>query len=975
MKESVKLAIRYVHHLFLSKPYSDTASNRGSYIDQNGRHQNYPKFETPLENPSAVFRPNHGTAHTIRVVSKVPDVCDGLSDDEMDKLQIACAFYVAGRESEISFNTSSHIYRQYRQKSADLFYDYAKALRTDNADLLFSEAELQIYKEAVNNPYAKNDEADSLSRIKNILYSCHALDLARCQTKKEMAKEKLTLDPALFIKSEIQQILTGDSRKSSVDEKEGVADTPIRKRMRLFILASTNPDLCFRLVALSEKIKTAEQANSVAILLNYYAIKSVNEFETCLHRIENAAEIDPILLEVDIISKNTSAGRIIKTIRQDDRCFWPDITKSLCNPAGHRPELRSHGRGKFTNRLNNGTYEVVSTDKSQRPSLHGDQKLEYAKHQSCSYVNYDVGYDSPYFGYHSDRADLIVGVSFDIKDCLFQRIMLYDGGTVLRTYDGKTKEKAEQYLDRKLQEKRYHTSIADLQETGLAENKDEINEVMAGFKWNVDGSSHITVFTDNLESRLLAQARAISLQNQLRKQFSNETIIVPISIYPDFSIYNEAEKKQDLANASKQNRSHYLDVMKLLSTDTIKKPNDAQNFILVYDLLSKVEPRAALHYFDLHFKTICFSAETSLCLITSAGAAMKNNHALTANTLINKALELEQIKNLCHYGHNAPRIQNIAQLTKIATAALQSHDLETIKTLFANIKQQINIHGNKFNYDYCIRTAFFNCVKNAIHFNADIALHLANELEPSDENKLLITEACANVFIKNEIDFFQALLKKTSAAAVFCYCTQSDHYFECTKFFIENDTINQDDVTNALKRDPGPKTSRFLCNLVTESMPNSCLTTTYIGIFKIETARCHSALGVIGALEERFSFLRSPLTCLKQSLIQALLDYINALGKITNENGKFELGFFSKKTQNPKLCEKKVAHARALIKNIGSCENETDIKFFLTKAALDNTIQFELFRTSGKSRYATCLETLIGVVSNEIKQNQVHRYN
>ncbi|MCX7120725.1 MAG: SidE phosphodiesterase domain-containing protein [Gammaproteobacteria bacterium] len=542
MRESVKSALHYVHDNFLSKPYSDSASNRGSYIDQNGRYQNYRPNETPLENSEAVFRPNHGTAHTVRVVSKVPDVCDGLSDDEIDKIQIACAFYGAGRESEVSFSVNANAYNKYRKLSSELFYNYAEKLKKENGGLLFSKDELQIYKDAVKDPYNKSGKPES-DKIRGILYSCHLLDLARCNNKEEMIKEKHNLDNALFIKSEIQQILTGNSRKSSINDQSEFLDTPIRNRTKLFILANTNPDICFRLVAFSGKITTSDQANKIAILLNYYAIKSLAEFEAYLLSIENAAEFNFVLSDVNDVSKNTSKGRIIKTIRNDDDCFWPDITKSLVDPASHRPELRRVERGAFTNRLKNGTYEIVSTDKSERQSLHGDQKLQHTKHQSTSYVNYEVGYDSPYFGYHSDRSDLIVGVSFDIKDCLFQRIMLYDGGTIVRPYDGETREEAQQYLDGKLKEKTYQTSIADLQETGLAENKDRINEVMTGFKWNVDASSHITVFTDNLESRLLAQARAISLQNQLRIKLSDNTIIVPVSIYPDFLIYTDDEKK------------------------------------------------------------------------------------------------------------------------------------------------------------------------------------------------------------------------------------------------------------------------------------------------------------------------------------------------------------------------------------------------------------------------------------------------
>jgi len=958
MRSSVKSALRYVHENFLSKPYSDCTSNRGSYIDQNGRYQNYPKDETPPENPAAIFRLNHGTAHTIRVTSKVPDVLPNIPDDDViDKLQIACAFYVAGHNSEISFSANPETYKQYRKKSSELFYDYAKELKKDNDELLFSEAELQIYAEALNDPYTKKGEPKS-DFIKNILFSCHTLDLARCHNKEEMTKEKHNLDNPLFIKSEIQQILTGDSRKSSIDEKGEFSDTPTRKRMQLFRLANTDPDICFRLINLSEKIKTTDKANSIAILLNYYAIKSAAEFETCLTRVENTDEIDSILLEVKDISRDISAGRIIKTIRNDHLCFWPDFKKSLCDPAGHRPELRKTERGEFTNRLNKGVYEIISTDKSQRPSLHGDQKLQYTKHQPTSYVNYEVGYDSPYFGYHSERADLIVGVSFDIKDCIFQRIMLYDSGTVVRTYDKETKEAAEKYLDEKLKEGRYQTSISDLQETGLAKNSDEINEVMAGFKWNMDGSSHITIFTDNLESRLLALARAISLQCQLRKQFSDDTIIVPISIYPNFSIYTDKERQADLIEARNNTQlKHYVKIIDYLDATIEGKSNPERaklldvnapktisliDFLKMYMLICKIQPFNASLYFSRNISKVyddrCYTDSSDLEEIKDA------------------------VKTAIKNGGSAKFIQDIFRkifaYTSYSTdfsAEIVSFSIEIadapLKAIFAAISEARIL---LFRVMIKVAAVLQKHIKSLVPCNMEnirCFVELCRQYAPS-VTKNILADLYVTATISKKTEVCEYLISQISPGNILEAFAKDECHFEHTKKFFETHSakFNQKNVAVALKtavKSNSTETIKFFCNVTTEKMPT---------------------LSVINATVKNFPGMRDSLTQVKQTLIQSILDYIHSLGEISKNDAKFELGFFSKRIRNPELSEKKVAHARELIKNIGNCENFQDIKYHLVRAELHNTIEFELLRTSGKSRYATCLEKLTEVVSDKMNQ-------
>ena len=112
-------ALKYVYEKFLKKPYSDLSAHRGFYIAPPGKYLAYPANRTPDPEPHAVYRPNHGLAHNVRVTSKIRDVAafyhnknkiaevrfaNFLQPEEITKLEIVGAFYVARRESEAVFS-------------------------------------------------------------------------------------------------------------------------------------------------------------------------------------------------------------------------------------------------------------------------------------------------------------------------------------------------------------------------------------------------------------------------------------------------------------------------------------------------------------------------------------------------------------------------------------------------------------------------------------------------------------------------------------------------------------------------------------------------------------------------------------------------------------------------------------------------------------------------------------------------------
>lgn len=292
-------------------------------------------------------------------------------------------------------------------------------------------------------------------------------------------------------------------------------------------------------------------------------------------------------------SDAASAGRIFKTLRADKNDFWDVFAAELVSPSIKKPELRHGERKKYTVKLVNGEYVVRPTSKAKKQKLPGesyneaDKKL-YSRHQSTSYSNYQAGYAPPYFGWDRDRAGLVVGVSFDPQDCLIKRIMIYDGGTLDRPYDFDDENAAQVFIKQKLKSRAWHKNLASLAEFGKSTASSKNNEVMTKFRWT--SRSSITVFSDNLQSRLLAQIRAADLKNRLKDKSPDQDVVVPITMYPDFSLYTEESQHADRKSALSIAKEYYL-VLSFISDGV--KPFDAVSdwegcFIRVYALIKKV---------------------------------------------------------------------------------------------------------------------------------------------------------------------------------------------------------------------------------------------------------------------------------------------------------------------------------------------------------------------------------------------------
>lgn len=274
-----------------------------------------------------------------------------------------------------------------------------------------------------------------------------------------------------------------------------------------------------------------------------------------------------------------SEGRIFKTLRGDKKDFWSGFAEELVEPKVHKKELRRvvAKRPPYTVKLvvnknrkegeDEFIYETVETDKEKKYKIPGEEYNEedkklYTRHQSTSFSNFKAGYIPPVFGNNAERADLLVGTSFAPEECKLKRIMMYDGGTHGRRYDVFSKWQGKAFIKEKLAKGLFHTSLASLQKKGLAQENTDVNEVMAKLRWT--NNSSITIFTDNLESRLLAQLRAKDLKNRFEKKEKKRTI--PIDFYPDFRSYTEEEQKQDLEKAKNTPElQQYVIAMELIS--------------------------------------------------------------------------------------------------------------------------------------------------------------------------------------------------------------------------------------------------------------------------------------------------------------------------------------------------------------------------------------------------------------------------
>jgi hypothetical protein len=219
--EQGKHALQYAYENFLSKKYTILRKSTSKpiivYVQNQdpaktefrlyADHSNFILKEPSNPNLQIVYRCNHGLTHTIKTMAIVPDVLQFLREnasenitgylskqdakqDEnfQEKVQIAMAFYVTGRESEASFK-EKELYESFRKASAENFRKYLKEKAEVAA--LFKDGEQDLFAKCLENPYPYANEenfTDEEIALKTIFYAAHNADMTRCRKDSRISK-------------------------------------------------------------------------------------------------------------------------------------------------------------------------------------------------------------------------------------------------------------------------------------------------------------------------------------------------------------------------------------------------------------------------------------------------------------------------------------------------------------------------------------------------------------------------------------------------------------------------------------------------------------------------------------------------------------------------------------------------------------------------------------------------------------------
>lgn len=188
IKSSYALIQAYDKHL--SQPYSE--SNHSITIDS-----------------ITIARPNHGLAHTGRVMMFIDIVinyfachasdkefqtyCQNVTPNECDWIRVAAAYSITGRESEVSAGENLLRYNEYKNKSMEHMKAFLEEYYLPEKDSVMREQLLHVVRWMGNPGYEKgaggedviNNHANPVERkrrnfIHRILTVAHQLDLPRC---------------------------------------------------------------------------------------------------------------------------------------------------------------------------------------------------------------------------------------------------------------------------------------------------------------------------------------------------------------------------------------------------------------------------------------------------------------------------------------------------------------------------------------------------------------------------------------------------------------------------------------------------------------------------------------------------------------------------------------------------------------------------------------------------------------------------
>lgn len=453
-----------------------------------------PKFK--LENGEFMYRTNHGLAHAVRTMAYVPAVVEYLREhgepdiknkaiqliDQRDvkKLMLTELFSSVGRDSEIDFHKQPSAYRYYRYKAGELF-EQCFRLRFESQQLypfqyFDCDDEFNVYKKAL---VALGDPNDT-TIVHVILNMAHKLDLYRCRD---------ILSCQMSIESYIRQYSQGPYGKAF---------------HRLVNYAVELISAC------GDKVLAYDY--DYGLNFNY-----TNSDPRCC--IDDIAEVNKPDLACRSETGQWNRPFFFKTVRSDDSKYWHQFLMAITPTPVNRmalPPLRRQPKERYTNKMGSdehGQLKWQTYDRFKKMPMYPTKELlNSSPVLAMTYADPAKGYEPLPFMQDEVSANELTGVRIEVNAVLINRIMAIDCATWDRAFDSPTYKEAQRMLEDDREEGICCDNLAEVVNNAHTFMH---NEILA----RIQAISAVLIFTDTMQARLRAQARARQINNRRQQLY------------------------------------------------------------------------------------------------------------------------------------------------------------------------------------------------------------------------------------------------------------------------------------------------------------------------------------------------------------------------------------------------------------------------------------------------------------------------
>jgi hypothetical protein len=375
-KEDIKKYGNIVQN-YLSKPFTDNTISWDWALTSKCQMLEPKDLGVPnTSNTNVINRPNHGLAHTLKVVSYVPMVIDALIDhakekgdenlvkeyiklkEHEDKIQFASFFHIVGRLNDGGWfdhqkKKPCEIYRTGLARSCKAFEEEAEKLQ------VFSKDEITSYKEQMSS-YGDPKLLQNCF-VRQIFYISHNMDLFRCFDFSQM-QEKIKL-AGEYVGKESAKNLFAHSLELIKNTGDRVLGDKIQKNYdtTIFLKASTDVDYCLDLI---EKVDPISKG-AIQQIPNEFIIKkeltAMNEViadfkkrSLLKNRIfYSQTKIDEKLVAMENSQKDMQT--LLKNLKEEDNLLLTDIKEKIKNQIENFINATTKKTGKW-NKSHGNTY-------------------------------------------------------------------------------------------------------------------------------------------------------------------------------------------------------------------------------------------------------------------------------------------------------------------------------------------------------------------------------------------------------------------------------------------------------------------------------------------------------------------------------------------------------------------------------------------------------------------------------------------